>query len=184
MSRDWDKLRRYDRARKSEFYLPVVWKSKRFQERRRRHWVRTRKAINDLPLKQPPITRPKPPLQRILQVTTPDCCAHATFLRQHNQWRCIQADPPLDWFVRIAHIGIIETWLWRNNYRFQWLKATPACTASVPQAEDRSSVPKYGSPAPSLNNDSPPVHTSQKTASCSGQERNGLTSASPLNSLG
>lgn len=71
----------------------------------------------------------------LLRVEAPRFTAGAVFHRIDGQWRCTKAAPIINWFQRVRHLEVIESWLWKNHCRFQWLY--PLSSASTREAQTR-----------------------------------------------
>jgi len=169
MSRDWDKLKRQDRARKQ--LLP----KKRHRKQR--------------PIKlKTKLKTSCPDQERILRVDT-NPPSLSRWRRTNGQWRCLGADPAIEWFIRVRHLEVIEDWLYKHHLSFKWSKATPVCTAHK-QTEDtpaeaytpnQASVPLGSNTVTSLNNPSPDSVRAKVCGYESGLVRTGLNQSLPLN---
>lgn len=144
MKINWDHLRRQEKTGK-----PNLWRRSR---KRRGGWYR----MGDLERGPGTVKKPDrsnmPDVERILSVTTPHFCAGAVFRRTKGKWRCTEAAPIIEWMTRVIHPGVIEQWLKSHQYEFQWLEATPVCSAKPRQTEQHSADLKNGGTVSSLNN--------------------------------
>lgn len=123
MSRDWDKLRRQDKARAAKIYdFEHKFQKKKPHFRRR---VARKPAVVAAPTKKP---APKATF-KVLAIESPGWgTAFACFERRPN-WRCVWAQDPYEWFTRVRHPEIIRTWLLKEKLSFRWITNPPAAIA-------------------------------------------------------
>jgi hypothetical protein len=169
MSRDWDKLRRQDRTHKPE--------NKRLKFRRSKRPLR--------PYKPPePKQKSRPPadIEKLLRVETSPP-SFARWRRTRGQWRCIQAEPSLEWMLRVNNPAVIETWLRSKNLSKTWLPSHSDSTArsnrlSEERPADRpvdDSAPSgENNTTPSLNNATLAGQRDDQSARLQGLEQNGI----------
>lgn len=179
--RDWDKLRRNDRAKGGNaidnFRPPVRRKRNRFRNRQKiknvcerrdveRRVAETVRRVYGEP--QPQAQREKSTIRALELWNGDELIGRATFRRQGKVWECTHADPAIDWFKRVVHMDLIGSWIDRNHYTLRWLTTDDVRTAPITQSErtDEQNCPKgcpghpsqetasqEGNTAPSLNND-------------------------------
>jgi len=54
-----------------------------------------------------------------------------------NIWRCVEADPEIEWFRRINNPALARDWLVRNQFTFGWQDSHPPGTAeNIPGESD------------------------------------------------
>lgn len=178
MKRDWDKLRRQDKARAR--YSPI---SSFVPKKRKLPRFRGRRPKSSAPPqpKQPTIKQPN--CVRTLRVEAPTFVAGAVFKRTNCKWRCTEAAPILNWMTRVRHIELIQQWLHKQHFTYQWLTTTPACEAHQEQAEEHPAeahTPNKASQSsdvntvPSKNNHTNEVTPGPTPDSTSLLEQNGL----------
>lgn len=186
MNRDWDKLRRYDRAKSNygpiESFKPIPPRQNRRRKFKKRHNQPCRSFYGTMKNVERPSGVPRsklPEIQRVLCLTiprsTPPFVLYAVFHRRHGRWSCVKADDQIDWFTRIRNLDLILSWIHRNRYSFQWLQATPVCkSAPNQQTDDSSARPQNGCTTTSLNNATQFGPRDDQPANRTGLEQNGI----------
>jgi len=174
MSRDWDKLRRQERAHPSR-EIRYARPSRRARRRSRRPGAKPHSRLS-------PATQSKRTIEKLLRVeTTPP--SYARWKRTKGQWACIQAEPELEWMLRIRHPAAVAKWLRTQKLSFTWLPSHHACTATIRQAEDnpadsytpnQASDPQGVNTVASLNNATRPGERVDNTTVRGGLEQNGI----------
>lgn len=125
-------------------------------------------------------------IYRVLHVFHPDRLSpvQSVWRRKAGVWRCVEAQPPLDWFLGIIHPDVAGNYLRQHHLTFQWLKAIPVCAAPDTHTEEHpaeahtphaASVPQGNNTVPSQNNDTP-LRRSDR-----GLEQDGVSTSSLLN---
>ena len=170
MKRDWDKLRRQDRARPQ--YDPIA----SFHPPRQRRSRRFKKLALSKPKPLHPAFKPAPSDTRILQAVSKGKILHSTWVREYGRWRCTQAPDPIEWFTRLVHPHLAKEWLLKHHFQFNWLTPEQALAkpdAGSNMASEETPADSYTANAPShapavntvpsLNNDTQAVKTPSVT---------------------
>ena len=105
----------------------------RFKRRRKFHKHNPNRQLN-------PVFagRPNPPkdMERVLTIEPKGGAVIFTRWRcVGGKWKCITADPQVEWFLRVRHCEVVLDWLFKNHHAFHWHPAKPVCTAHKPQTE-------------------------------------------------
>ena len=170
MSRDWDKLRRQDKARKPDLLLSQ--KPKHFRR------YKSKKLTVSPSFKSPPRD-----CEKVLNIYVPTIGIGILFSRWHRIkgiWKCVAADDPIEWFLRVRHLDIVANWIFKKRYRYAWSKAFPIrknpLTAKRTSGEKHSeSCAEKGHGGASLNIPNPADLRGPTPQSTSGLEQNGYT---------
>ena len=153
-ARDWDKLRRQDRA--SGDYHSLTGRDYSAYKRKARH--RSKRHSSRPQLTQvKAASKPLPPAARWLVVQIGDVFATSVFVRSAtaNSWRCTGSDhPDTRWFTGVLHMQVINDWITRHHYPFRWLSTNPVRTAQKERTEHTPAEaypPSQASPESSPN---------------------------------
>lgn len=182
MNRNWDKVRRQQRASKP--LSQAQWRDQypRKSPRRKRPNRNRRQFLSRATTPQPKPSK-LPVLEKLLRVNTVPPC-YARFERIGGRWRCVKADAEIEWMTRIRHVETVSDWLHHQRLSFTWLRSHNACTAPKPQAEDRpaeaypptkASVSSENNTVPSLNNVNQAEQRDDKPTASSCLERNDIS---------
>lgn len=190
--RDWDKARRYDRARAP--YDPIA----SFNPRRRRN-KRFKRLASFKAASTPKTSCYKPVCRKFLQAIGGSLIVYSEWVRNNGHWRCVFAQEPLSWFTRLNNPIKAKEFLLSNHFQFNWLNAMPSADRSKQALAERP-ADSYTANAPSLapaNNTSPALNNDTQadltprvkevvkfpaaSSSCTGAEW--LHHSSPLNAL-
>jgi hypothetical protein len=187
-ARDWDKLRRQDKAR-SNGSRPVDYS----RTRRKKHRFKLHKGLPKF-LQYKPAPKPPPAATRWLVINLGDSFATAVFVRKSGSpsWHCTGTDhPSISWFTGVLHMQVINDWISRHHYTFQWLSTNPVRTAYSQRTEHTPAeayTPSQASPESSPNtgvslNPNPSGVSLPDALPATGLAQTGVTTSLLLNPL-
>lgn len=185
MSRDWDKLRRQDKARAplSRSQLTTAAMARRKENRKR--WRRkNRGTIVARPVgRRSAVKRVyKPVLERELSIWSAAGTSRAIFRRTGGTWHCVSVNnPAFEWFLRIKNLDKIRQWLLVNHYQYNWIGRGVSVKKGSADEHSTDPMPSRHCAVSSLNNKTPVVPWDAQTPARPVLERNGVTTSSPLN---
>lgn len=108
----------------STFYRKPSKAQKRRAKKQRRKGYQCPSQPSRFPQPDKSDATVKPLLVRTLLVHTDTLVLRSTWERRKGNWRCISADPEIDWFLRVNHPEVVEQWLIRRHYRKEWIKSS------------------------------------------------------------
>lgn len=92
---------------------------KRFKKRRK-FLSRISKPTYSFPRPSGPRPSPKPkpskPITLFLRVEMPSGPAFSAWRRTAGRWRCTNADPAVEWFLRVLHVQCVEDWVRLHHF--------------------------------------------------------------------
>ena len=166
---------------------------KRFKKRRK-FLSRISKPTYSFPRPSGPRPSPKPkpskPITLFLRVEMPSGPAFSAWRRTAGRWRCTNADPAVEWFLRVLHVQCVEDWVRLHHFSYKWLKTIPGITANpMPEAVPAEAYPPLQASAPQGDNTGTPSPIAPRCGAVpAGLERTGLimpcrliVEGSPLN---
>jgi len=199
MARDWDKLRRQDKARKPVPYNKVAAKAAWYEARSKSRRKQRLFSHRARPVYQPPkpLTPPAKAAVRWLVIQIGATTATAVFTRpaRSNSWRCTGSDhPAISWFTGVIHMQTIESWLRGYHYPFRWVSSNPTApvrtetqprTAEFPAeayTPSQASEAKAVNTEPALQNNTHPSTPPDASFLTGALAQTGVTTSLLLNS--
>lgn len=202
--RDWDKLRRQDRAGFSGYRSLAGIDYSRPRKKKRKKGkgrgflnakARLRAYYHSLAFKRarpepPPEPKPGPTiaLTRWLQIELGSSIGTAIFTRKAGSpnWRCTSTNhPSIAWFAGMLHMDPIRAWLRSNHFAYRWLSTNPEQTVPPSCSDEVPVDPSQGTQAsavdtdPSLKNPSPTLTGIPESQNKGGSSRTGATTSLP-----
>lgn len=118
-------------------------------------------------------------ITKLLRIEAPHFVAGSVWKRTSGHWRCIEAAPIINWFTRVNHPHVVEGWLRKNHYSFQWLPDSQPVTANERPDGNPHATVTGSAEAPTPCNPSRPCDG--QSASGMALAENGLVHSSLLN---
>lgn len=182
MSRDWDKLRRQDKA-KAPLSQSQVFGLRAARKHSRSYWRKKNRGSPSYPISRTPRRKYQPIIERELTIEGVQGTSRAIFRRAGGTWHCVSVNnPSFEWFLRIRNLDKIRQWLLEHHYSYNWLRSERQTCSAEEHSTDP--MPNRHCGVSSLNNQPRSSHGNDQTPARPVLARNGVTTSSPINPEG